>query len=158
VTPSCGRVEKEGEVSVLALVGDLDFNVSGQINMILADLLGRGERYVLIDMAGATFLASPVIGALLGWAGRFRRRGGELTICNAGPEMREIFGFLGLHKFIGVFDDRMGALLATPADVRSRLGIRDRRHGEDRRVGRGGYTGVERRQGERRGTFESPRI
>jgi anti-anti-sigma factor len=151
-------VEKDGDISILVLKGDLDFNASGQLNMLLADLLGRGERHVLIDMAGADFLASPVIGALLGWAGRFRRRGGEMAICCAGKEMREIFGFLGVQKFIGVFDDRTGALLATPADVRSRLGIQDRREGEDRRRGAGGYTGVDRRRGQRRGTFQTPRI
>ena len=72
-------------------------------------------------------------------------------------EVGEIFEVIGAEKFLGIFQDMTGALLATPEEVRERLGIDDRRAGEDRRKEDVPARDEDRRTGERRARNKTSR-
>ena len=71
--------ERHGE---LAVVGELDLASVPQFRETVGELMGTGRRDVRLDLAGAEFLDSSGIGALLWAHHRLEAAGGHLTLVN----------------------------------------------------------------------------
>jgi anti-sigma B factor antagonist len=127
-------IEKMDGATVVILRGEMDFLVARDLEAILDDMIAGGEKNVIVDMQDVTFACSTMVGTMVSAAGRFRGRGGELKICCVPATATSVMQTLGVEKFIALFDDRTGALLASPEEVREKLGIRERRVARDRRV------------------------
>lgn len=127
-------IEKMDGAIVIMLRGEMDFLVARDLEAILDDMIAGDERNVIVDMAEVSFACSTMIGILVAAAGRFRGRGGEMKICCVPATAAGVVEMLGVEKFVAVYDDRTGALLASPEEVRERLGICERRVEGDRRV------------------------
>ena len=143
-------VTREGDASVLALKGDFDFALSGELEQMLERMIEEGRNNIVVDMKNIGFVGSTVVGVLLGCAGRFRRRGGEIKICEITPQAKEVFDILGVQKFVAVFPTREEAVNASAAEARRRLGIPERREGAERRSAETPFEGSDRRRRDRR--------
>ena len=146
------RVVVEGldGISVVTLRGDFDIGLAQEVEQVLTSLMEEGSLNVVIDMTHVGFIGSTTIGVLLGCAGRIRRRKGELKICGVPQNMKSIFKVLGVGKFIAVCEDRTAALLASPQEVRQRLGLNEQRQEKEQTGTEGSVAPA--RKGERKRT------
>ena len=147
------RVEGLNGISVVAFKGDLDAGSVRELENLLDGLAGMKKRLVIVDMAEAGFVGTSVISALLGSVGRMRKNGVELKVCGVPDSVDNVFEILGVEEHLGIFEDRVGAILSGPAEDRYHLGIQDRRKGTDRRKTDLPFHGGDRRKGERRRTL-----
>jgi anti-sigma B factor antagonist len=101
---------------VLSLAGELDFGTVAAIEQRLDGLIGRGNRYLVVDLTGATFITSSVINVLFAAARRIRLAGGGLTIACADPNVCKVIELTSL--------DRAAPLCSTVEDAISTLARR----------------------------------
>jgi anti-sigma B factor antagonist len=107
-----------GEVPLLEIRGDIDHGTCATVENALNDILAKGNRIVLLDLSGVTYVDSGGISVLLA-AGRQLRPKGWLGLIGPNHDVRRLLEIVGLFvdpSFRG-FDDRTAAeasLAATP--------------------------------------------
>ena len=100
------RIEErvEGDVPVIAVVGEIDVATAPQLRESLHRVIARGQSTVVLDMLAVTFLDSTALGVLVGGLKRCRELGGELHVVVADARIRKIFEITGLNKVFPLAD------------------------------------------------------
>lgn len=89
-------------VHVVALAGEIDLHTAPRLDEELFGAIGDGARRVLVDMAGATFVDSTVLGVLLRAHSRLDDRGGRLVIISDDPRILRTLELTGLDRMLSV--------------------------------------------------------
>jgi anti-anti-sigma factor len=109
------RIEEElsraGTV-VLAVRGDVDLHVAGELKGRLTETADDGGSKVVLDLSHVTFVDSMGLGVMLGSMKRLRAHGGELHLVVAGPELRRILEITRLDRILPLHETRADALAA----------------------------------------------
>jgi anti-sigma B factor antagonist len=109
------RIEEEHpdeRVVVLALHGDADLHIAGELKDRLGEAIDDGASAVVLDLSGATFLDSMALGILLGAMKRLRARGGRFRVVAPRAEIRRIFEMTLLDRVFELDVSRQDALSA----------------------------------------------
>lgn len=103
-----------GEFAVVAISGEHDLSTAPDLRRHLEELIGGGEATV-VDLSGATFVDSSVLGAILDG----RRRAGEAGVgfavaqsANGAEAVTRVLDITGLRAELPVHPDRDGAVAA----------------------------------------------
>lgn len=104
------RDEKRGQVAVVAPLGRIDTNTSGELEQALFRRLGAGETRLVIDLSGVEYISSAGLRVLLRAANTVREKGGRLVLCALGRSVREVFDLAGLLPAFTIEDSRDLAL------------------------------------------------
>ena len=74
-------VEKLSDgASVVVVRGDADLHSAPELRDRLGAIIDEGDKRVLVDLSGTTFIDSMALGVLLGSTKRLRANGGELEL------------------------------------------------------------------------------
>jgi len=65
------------------------------------DLIEQGNKKLLIDLRGVSYINSSGIGALIAVSSMYQRAGGKIKLCNVAKSVQNIFV---LTKLTGIFD------------------------------------------------------
>src|SRR3954468_1101208 len=76
------RVERRGDVNVLAVLGELDLATAPHFRRAVGGLLGGEARHVVVDLTETDFLDSSGLGALVWALFRMRAAGGDIVVVN----------------------------------------------------------------------------
>ena len=144
------RVEGLNGISVVEFKGDLDAGAAIELKDILDNLVRMKKKSVIVDMTKASFVGNSIISMLLGTAGCMRKSGAELKMCGVPDLVGHVLEILEVKEHLGVFEDRIGAILSSPVEHRRHLDIQDRRKGADRRKANLPFPGEDRRKRTRR--------
>lgn len=107
------RAERNGDVSVLRLLQDLDFNASRGFRHMLEEEIAQGARGVILDMTAIAYVASITIGILVDVHNRLRGDGGRgLVLLNPQTRVKDILRLVHLGRVIPILDDEPAALQA----------------------------------------------
>ena len=80
-------VSLNGQHAELSVAGEVDMNTEDQLRSALVDLIGKGAKNLVVDMAGVTFLDSSGLRGLL----EVVRLGAHLTLRHMVPAVRMVF-------------------------------------------------------------------
>jgi anti-anti-sigma factor len=92
----------ENKIALLALSGRLDTNTSGELEARLAKDFANGATSVVLDFNNLDYISSAGLRVLLGTHKQVVASGGELTIKNIRPEVREVFDVTGFSNILNV--------------------------------------------------------
>jgi anti-sigma B factor antagonist len=81
----------DGGVTVVRVEGQLIVGNRQELKDLLGAALDAGDRKFLIDFAGAGYIDSSGLGALVGLARRVREAGGELRLSGLNEDLRSLF-------------------------------------------------------------------
>ena len=89
--------------SVLTAVGEFDI---GSVQLVREAILGALEtsNKVIVDLSGATFIDSTVLGALVGGARNAAEKGGWLRFVNPQAPVRRVLRITEIDRVIGLYD------------------------------------------------------
>ncbi len=135
---------------IVTVKGDLDADSLPETEYVLDALVREGKRHILIDLTQARFVACSAMSALFECADQMRLHGGTLKACGVRGIQKEVFQSLDFWDNLAMFEDRTGAILSYPVEVRIALGVDDRRIGRDRRASDTSFRGRDRRARRRR--------
>ena len=69
-----------------------------------------GDRTVLLEMTGISYMNSAGIGIIVDSFKKFRERGGRLALCNLSPDIFRLFEVTKLNRFISIFESESAAM------------------------------------------------
>ena len=96
------EVDREDEVPVVHVRGDLDVATAGQLRDCVLGLYDDGERRLIIDLSGATFADSSGLNAIVWSARRITEDNGTVILRAPSPSVQRVLELSGLDKVIPV--------------------------------------------------------
>jgi len=106
----------DGDVRVLRVGGEVDFDVAPQFKRRISSLIEAGDRQLVIDLTAVEFIDSTAIGVLVGAIKRMRAVSGSLAVVCDNEDVRAIFEAVGLENMIPLHhshEDAFAALAVT---------------------------------------------
>lgn len=122
------RETESSDGTVLALVGNLDSQTSGQFQEKITTLLGQGKRRFVVDLEQLAYLSSAGLRVLLMLAKKLDLTDGGVTLCAPNEHVRSVLAVAGFDKILAIFPTREQALAGLPSRnppaVLARLAVR----------------------------------
>ena len=87
--------ERHGRVLVVAPVGRIDTTTTVSLEQALSAAFDAGERQLVVDFEGVSYISSVGLRALLVAAKRMRERQGTLVLCALGDAVRQVLDLAG---------------------------------------------------------------
>jgi anti-sigma B factor antagonist len=105
------RVSRDdGGVTVVRVEGQLIVGNRQELKDLIGSALEAGDRKFLIDFAGAGYIDSSGLGALVGLSRRVREAGGELRLSGLNEDLRSLFELTKLDTLFAIADTPEQAL------------------------------------------------
>ena len=92
----------EGDVPVVVLRGELDFDEAPTFGRVLEELLSEGERKVVVDLSELTFIDSSGISVLVGAARAAVAEQGTLVVAAPSPHVQRVFDIVNVSTLVDV--------------------------------------------------------
>jgi anti-sigma B factor antagonist len=83
---------------IVSLGGEVDLYTAPQLEHELGELTANGARRIVVDLSGAAFIDSTVLGVLLKALTRLDAGGGELILVSDDRRILKIFEVTGLGR------------------------------------------------------------
>jgi anti-sigma B factor antagonist len=100
----------EGEIKVVAVRGELDFDEAPALETVLAELRAEGERELVVDLSELMFIDSSGISVLVGAARAATAEQGTLVVAAPTPHVQRVFDIVSLSELVAVEPGLEGAL------------------------------------------------
>jgi anti-anti-sigma factor len=107
--------ERHGGVLVLALSGRLDNDNAGDFQLAVQEALAAGERHLVLDLAGLSYLSNAGLRTLGRLAKSLATPTTSLRIAGLSPALRQVFEAAGATVLFEVYPSRAAALAGHPA-------------------------------------------
>lgn len=104
------RLEKIGEVAVIAPEGTIDSRTAPQFEKAAIDALSKGERRIVVDFSKVDFTSSAGLRVLLMLGKRLQPAGGTLVLCGLNEGVRKVLEVSGLMSAFPIAATRQDAL------------------------------------------------
>jgi anti-sigma B factor antagonist len=103
----------DGDLAILAMGGELDYEASPQLRARLVGAIKAGGRRLVLDLSDVTFIDSTAIGVLAGTVARLDEAGGgSLAVVSRHEKVLQIFEITGLDSVISLHSSREEAVSA----------------------------------------------
>jgi anti-sigma B factor antagonist len=99
-------------LAVLPIRGHFDAHQVPLVQEEFDALLTAGARFIVLDLAGVTFVDSSALAIVVRGLRRCRERNGELLLAGAGGRVQTIFVLTGMNKALRMFADADAACAA----------------------------------------------
>ena len=97
--------EKENEILIATLIGELDHNSAEEVRIKIDDRIDRDDiSKVILNFSNVTFMDSSGIGAVVGRYKKIKNKGGQLCIAQTSRNVDRIFELAGLYKLIDKYN------------------------------------------------------
>ncbi len=105
------RVEKIGDVTVVALLGELDASNVPQFKRHIAPVLEASSK-VVFDVGQLQFIDSSGLGAILSCLRQVNAAGGDLKLCGLLPPVHAPFVLVRMHTILKIYNTKDEAVQA----------------------------------------------
>lgn len=102
--------ERNGKVVVLRPTGMIDSEASRTLFEKIAELLVRGEHYLLLDFTEVSYINSTGLGALVYATKKVAGAGGKVVLAGVKEPVQKIFKISGLISTLTVYSTEVEAL------------------------------------------------
>lgn len=102
-------VRKLGDVTVIDMRGRLTLIEGEAVRELMSDLLVEGNRKLLLNLRGLSYLDSSGIGELVKLYCTVRRRGGDLKVVDLNEKALDIIRLTNLHSVLAEYPDETAA-------------------------------------------------
>ena len=94
--------QKDGNVLVIGLNGMIGLEGTMMLDKKISEVLDSGEKCLLLDFAGVTYINSAGLCALILAGKRLARAGGKLVLAGVSGPIQKIFKISGLSTFFAI--------------------------------------------------------
>jgi anti-sigma B factor antagonist len=102
--------QDDNGVTVVQVEGQLIVGNRQELKDLVGKAIDAGDRKFLIDFAGAGYIDSSGLGALVGLSRRVRDAGGELRLSGLNEDLRSLFELTKLDTLFAIADTPEQAL------------------------------------------------
>lgn len=102
---------QHGSVTVVTVQEPrLTYPVLSDFATVAADLIARGEKQIVIDLAAVGYVDSATIGCLMDLYRQATAAGGQLKLAGVQKRVETMLSMTGAHHFLEVYADQPSAL------------------------------------------------
>jgi len=91
-------------VKVLDVTGEIDVYTAPQFKEAVNSILESGQKHLIINMAGVTYMDSSGFGTLLSATKRLRPQGGTVNLVKCNSSIDRILRITRLNTIFGTYD------------------------------------------------------
>ncbi len=102
--------DDRGEVTILRIKGELDFENTVWLRGELHDLLKQNRVKIILDLSQVDIISSYTVGVFVAFARDLRERGGDLKFLNLQNRVKQTFEATRINHILQVFDSEEEAL------------------------------------------------
>lgn len=109
-------IERDGEISVLKLSGEIDLHASPQLRELLLKASGNGTQALLIDFSAVEYIDSSGLATFIEYLRGGNGKTRKMAFCALQPKVRMVFELVRLHELFTLcptLEEGRKALLAT---------------------------------------------
>lgn len=110
------RVKEVSGKQVIDAVGEIDIYTVPKFRKAVDGVIAGGQKHLVVNMAGVTFMDSTGFGVLLSATKRLRPDGGTVNLVNCKAAIDRILRITKLDSIFPVFDTVEEAIESLPAD------------------------------------------
>ncbi len=104
-------VRQVGEVAVVDLSGKITLGEgSGTLRDTVADISGKGNKNILLNMEDVSYIDSAGLGELVGSYTSVTNKGGQLKLVNLQSKLKDLMQITKLHTVFRVFESEDEAI------------------------------------------------
>lgn len=104
-------VRKTGNVAIVDLAGRIVLgDGSGVVRDTIKDLVGSGQKNILINLRDVTYLDSAGLGEIVGSYATVTNLGGDVRLLHAQGKVKELLTITKLYTVFITYDDEAAAL------------------------------------------------
>lgn len=104
--------EDKGDVTILRMQGELNFENTVWLRGELHDLLKENRIRLLLDLEGVDFISSYTVGVFVAFSRDLRERGGDIKFMNLQKRVQMTFEATRINKILDTFDNEDKAVEA----------------------------------------------
>ncbi len=104
------HVNREGDVTVLDVDGQLIVGNRQELKKAVLNELEKGERKFLVDFTNTGYIDSSGLGVLVSLSKKIREQDGELRLASLNEDLRTLFELTKLDTLFRIADSREEAL------------------------------------------------
>jgi anti-sigma B factor antagonist len=104
------RVQKEGDVTVVEVEGQLIVGNRQELKQRVLDELEGGATKFVVDFQETGYIDSSGLGVLVSLSKKLREHGGELRLANLNEDLRTLFELTKLDTLFRIAESRSEAL------------------------------------------------
>ena len=104
------EIATKGDVSVVAIQGDLTAVTGGSVEVAYRGMTRDGVRKILLHFGKDCYINSGGIAILIGIASAGRKNGQAIRVAGLSDHFRKIFHMMGLTKYVAIFPSEEEAL------------------------------------------------
>lgn len=97
-------------ILIFSLSGRLDSNTSPDFEKRLAEMIGQGNRRVVVDFGSLDYISSAGLRVILKTTKDIKRAEGLFVLCAMQDYVREVFEIAGFDTFLPIFTSLEDAL------------------------------------------------
>jgi anti-sigma B factor antagonist len=105
------NIRENSGVTIIDAVGRLTLGeATGYVRSAVREVVERGSRRIIFNMAGLSYIDSSGIGALVGAYSTVAAAGGELKLLNLEARLHELIHVTKLYTVFETFDNEASAI------------------------------------------------
>ncbi len=89
---------------VVTPAGSINSSTVPQLDSCFGELVGKGNRTIVVDLSKTEFISSSGVGLLLGSVSSLREKGGDLVLMNIPSLINDIFDILNIKMHFRIID------------------------------------------------------
>ncbi len=101
---------KAGNVTIILPDGKIDATTSGEVEKRINDLIDRGEKNLVMNLAATEYISSSGLRVMLSSLKRLRKVQGDLKVSCTRPLVRNVFDMAGFTQIFEFYDREEDAL------------------------------------------------
>jgi anti-sigma B factor antagonist len=98
------RAERERDVTILHLNGEIDLRTSPQLRGTFLDLVDRKPARIILDLSGVSYVDSSGVGTIVELKRRAMRHESRIILVGLQERVRSVFEITRLDKFFEIAD------------------------------------------------------
>ena len=104
------KTEETKNAVVLSVGGSLDSTSSPELGECLEPVITEGDKAVVLDLSGTSYVSSAGLRVLLSTTKRLRAAGRSIVVCGVSANIMEVIKVTGFHRILEIRDTLEQAL------------------------------------------------
>lgn len=102
--------KNSGSITIIGISGKIDSSSSPDVEKKINELIDRGNKYFVINFAGAEYISSSGLRVMLSSLKKLRKVQGDLKLACLKPLVKDVFSTAGFTQIFELYDREEDAL------------------------------------------------
>lgn len=101
---------KEGKAVIMTIKGRMDAITAVEFDRETGDVIGRGEKLIIIDLSGLDYISSAGLRSMLSASKKLKGEGGDIILTSLKDVVRDVFEISGFSSILPIYESVETAL------------------------------------------------